>query len=111
MPSSQSLHTKKKMPHMQDQFHRMRGCEFGPFKGAVALLVVAVFFFPVGVCFFSRASAAAARSARIFSLSSFVRFGFTSGAGTLSSFRFMDGAVGGEDLCLLASSTEPSLCP
>lgn len=79
---------------------------FGPFKGAA--LFVVVFFFP-GFSFFRRASAAAARSARIFSLSSFVRFGFTTGAGTSSS-RFMEEVVGGEDCCL-TSSTEPSLFP
>jgi len=52
--------------------HRIAGCVFGPVKGA--LLGEDFFFLPTAPCFLSRASAAAARSARIFARSSSVRF-------------------------------------
>lgn len=60
----------------------MVGLELGPLKGALLL----VFFFPgAPPCFFNRASAAAARSARILALSSSVKFLSITGSGRLLS--------------------------
>ena len=84
----------------------MVGLELGPTKGAS---LGGVFFFLGGPpCFLSRASAAAARSARIFSRSSAVKLGSIAAGGKSSSrFRL-------EELSLsryLASSAVPNRWP
>lgn len=61
----------------------MAGFELGPTNGAS--LGVFFFFDCVPPCFFSRASAAAARSARILARSSGLRFGSMTAGGKSSS--------------------------
>ena len=83
----------------------MVGFEFGPTRGAS----LGVFFFlgAAPPCFLSRASAAAARSARILARSSAVKFGSTTAAGKSSSFA----RLAEVSSRYLASSPEPSRCP